>query len=278
MTPTIKLVDSTFPHSNSLSLAGDNAGEHPESFHWDRIEGHADVKVFTDLRLHEAVDDSAKTKIALIIESPDFAKSAHIDIINLHKHFGLILTHSAKLLSLGAPFSFYPFGGSRIRRWGVFSKEKIVSVIVGQKDQTEGQQLRHQVASKFANKIDAWGEPYTGYLPSKVPMLRPYRYSVVIENCRENHWFSEKFIDCISQGTVPIYWGCPAINDLFSSNGIIQFTSMDELKSILPTLSNSDYESRMQAIMTNLVIALNYRCSEDWIAATYGEVLFGEES
>lgn len=81
------------------------------------------------------------------------------------------------------------------------------------------------------------------------------RYSIVIENRKQDFYFSEKFIDCVLCGTVPIYWGCPSIGKFFNDSGIIQFDTLDELEAILNNLSIEDYNKRLDAIKENFKIA-----------------------
>ena len=266
---TVKLLDSTFAWSNALGLSSENDGEHPESFQWYRDGIDDNLAVFTDLRLREAVGHPAKKKIGLIVESPAVAQESHRTALDLREHFDVILTHNKELIDTGEPFKFYPLGGSRIKRWGFFPKFEKTSIIVGAKQNTEGQRLRHRIAKKYAKELDLWGEPYTEYMPTKTSALRPYMYSIVIENGKEDYYFSEKLIDCLSQGTVPIYWGCPSVHKFFKPEGIIRFHRIDELKAILDGLSLEDYQTRLTAIFYNLAAALHYRCAEDWIFEKY---------
>ena len=261
----LKLVDSTFSHNNAIGYAGENAGRQPDAFQWDTTPGDADVKVWTDVRLQEAVIDTARRKIALLVEPYVIAKESYHTLLRVIHHFDAVLTHHRALLVNYSKAHFYPFGGSWIKEWGMFDKTKLVSLIVGKKSITEGQWLRHGVAKRFGGRLDLFGEPYTHYLPSKVPMLRPYRYSVVIENCRQDYFFSEKLIDCLSQGTIPIYWGCPSIGRFFDSRGLITFQTIDELETILSKISVASYDEHYEVLYRNMEKARQYRCAEDWI-------------
>ncbi|MFK5281820.1 hypothetical protein ACI3PL_19910, partial [Lacticaseibacillus paracasei] len=53
----------------------------------------------------------------------------------------------------------------------------------------------------------------------------------------------EKLIDCLTTGTVPIYWGCPSIEKFFNLNGIIPFDAIDELDKILDSLNEESYHT-----------------------------------
>ncbi len=46
---------------------------------------------------------------------------------------------------------------------------------------------------------------------SKVDVFRRYRFALVFENQRQPGYVTEKFLDCLLDGTVPIYWGDPTL-------------------------------------------------------------------
>jgi hypothetical protein len=261
----IRLVDGTFPHCNAVGLAGENQGEGPSSFAWDR-SGGGGVKVFTDLALAQAVGDPAPMKIAMLVESPAYSEGA-LRMVRQHaEEFDAVLTFNADLLRELRHARFYPLGGSWIAEWGLFEKSKMVSIIVGAKRDTEGHEMRHRAADL---DVDRYGKPYTDWMESKAEALRDYRYSIVIENVRHDYYFTEKLIDCISQGTIPIYWGCPSIGDFFDPNGVLTFETVEQLERIMDGLSKEDYLSRFDAVRRNIELARQYRCAEDWIADRY---------
>ena len=102
-------------------------------------------------------------------------------------------------------------------------------------------------------------------IEDKLEALADYGYSLVIENQRMNYYFTEKLIDCFATGTIPIYWGCPAISRFFDADGMYTFRTLDELPDILDRLSQQDYQSRLGAVQRNMYIAKRYRIPEDWI-------------
>ena len=62
----------------------------------------------------------------------------------------------------------------------------------------------HEVIQKFGNKMTVFGRGYDP-IEFKIDGLKDYRFSVVIENCKRDYWFTEKLIDCFVTGTIPIY-------------------------------------------------------------------------
>lgn len=270
---TIKVVDSTFSHNPAIGYAGERAGEYPQFFHWDTSPGDAPVKVFTDIRLREALDDNSPRKIALLLECPSVNSDMYRWILENKDVFDVVLTHQWLLVSHGEPFRFYPFGGSWIREWGVFPKKKMVSMLVSTKGLTRAHQLRHTVAKMFPD-IATYGPGVGRKVESKAEALRDYRFAVVIENEQSNWWFTEKLIDSLSQGTIPIYRGCPDIGRFFNTGGMLCWSEIDELENILYGLTEEEYNSRLAAVYDNLKRAREFQCSEDWIYSNYGDDLW----
>ena len=83
-------------------------------------------------------------------------------------------------------------------------------------------------------------------------------FSIVIENSKEDYYFTEKLTDCLLSGTIPIYWGCPSIGDFFNIKGMIIFDTLDELKEILNNLTIEKYKSMELYIKENFEKAKEY--------------------
>jgi len=88
-----------------------------------------------------------------------------------------------------------------------------------------------------------------------------------------DYYFSEKLIDAISVGCIPIYWGCPSIWLKFQ---VTPFENFVELQSWLMNLSipaySITYKNRTEEIGLNLETAKQYRMPEDWMFAEYPEL------
>ena len=88
-------------------------------------------------------------------------------------------------------------------------------------------------------------------LVSKYDGLRDYRFSIAIENDHVPSLITEKFIDCIISGCVPLYYGAPNIGDFFPKNSYIALPINDhtECIRIINELSKADYEKRIPALI-----------------------------
>ncbi len=133
--------------------------------------------------------------------------------------------------------------------------------------------LRHAAVEQLGERLDVLGLPYKHYLKTKAAALRDYRYSVIIESERRDWYFTEKLIDCLSQGTVPIYWGCPDIGKFFDTEGFMFFEDLDGLDQALSEATRERYKKMLPSVAWNLEAARDYRVSEDWIATAYPDLL-----
>jgi hypothetical protein len=263
------LVDgSFFPRENSATLAGERSGEGPFSFDW--VEGPGEtVTFYTDMCLEQAVGQPGR-KVAWLLEppwKPDHYRQA-AELIDV---FDYVLTFWGVTPGVWERLLFYPLGGSWIAsdEWAVFDKVELVSLMVSDKHESEGHKLRHQIANQLPLAYHTYGRE-TREIESKTEALRSYYYSIVVESWRGDWYFSEKLIDCLSQGTIPIYWGCPEVERFFNSDGILSFTTLDELDYIYRRIiSPDDYLQRYSAIRDNLQLAWAYQCAEDWIFRHY---------
>jgi len=79
-----------------------------------------------------------------------------------------------------------------------------------------------------------------------------------IENIPEPGYFTEKLIDCLVCGVVPVYYGDPDIGEVFDERGIIRFDESDiagQANSLTPEL----YEEMLPYIDKNRTSAQPYR-------------------
>lgn len=268
----IRLRDSCFAHTVAMCAAGENADVAPMFFEWCRDPCASVTTFYTDAQLLEAVQDFRPRRVALLVEPPSHSNTHYEIAVSHRESFHAILTHDARLLSLGdMRFKFYPHGGSWIDRakWGVHPKTKSVCLIASSKKTAPGHRLRHEIARKFM--IDLYG---TGYNPfdSKADVLREYRYAVVVEPIRMDYYFTEKLVDALSMGAVPIFYGAPSVGDFFDGRGIIPFKTIPELEGILESIGPEDYASRLEAIKANVERCAEYAVPEDWMFEHYPEL------
>lgn len=179
------------------------------------------------------------------------------EIIRLGNYYDLILTWDKRILDSCSNSKLFPFGDCWIdeKDRNIHQKTKQLSIIASHKRQTDGHKLRHNVISRYP--MDVYGNGYKR-IENKITALKDYRFTIVIENTKQEFWFTEKLIDSFVTGTVPIYWGFDSVGDFFNKDGMLIFNNIEELDNILNSLSTELYESKMDEIKDNFNKALVY--------------------
>lgn len=79
-----------------------------------------------------------------------------------------------------------------------------------------------------------------GSVLNKKDALIDYKYSIAIENSREKNYITEKFIDCFLCGSIPIYYGCPNIKEVYPQESFIELPDLN-INSIFNIIEKQDY-------------------------------------
>lgn len=260
----IRIHDITFAHDK-----GSSAGNPPKYFEWIRT-GDYEIEFFTDFCLSEVDASKATVKVAWLVEPPCINYQSYKWMIANHKKFDYVLTHNKNLCD-GKRWLWAPMGSIWIKPEDCKLHEKCIllpSIIASGKKQAPGHRLRHEVIAKYSDKMNVFGRGYSP-LEYKLGGLASYYYSFAIMNCRINGYFTDILLDCFATGTVPLWWGAKDIGQYFNIDGMIVFNTIEELETILPTLTKELYDSKLPAIQENLKRSEQYRVAEDWIWENY---------
>ncbi len=183
----------------------------------------------------------------------------------LASRFSMILTHDARLLGRGEPYVEMPFGTSFVETVltenSAFNKTKLVSMIgAPHANPKAGHVLRNQVIEALASRtdVDLFGKGIR-WIDSKLEGLQEYAFSIAMENCSRDYYFSEKIIDCLLTDTVPIYCGSPGISRYFDMRGMIVFETLPQLLAILDGLSWGQYRNMLPHVQENREKAVKSR-------------------
>ncbi|QDV82995.1 glycosyltransferase family 10 domain-containing protein [Planctomycetes bacterium TBK1r] len=200
-------------------------------------------------------------RAAVLVETPNEYFFDYFP--ELASSFCCVMTHRDDFVGLGHPFTrlhygtnWVPIGDPELLVHG-HGKTKDLSFLGSiQHEPVHGYVFRKQVAERLqALGIECFGRGLKT-LASKTDGLDPYRFSVAMENTRSSGYFTEKLIDCFHRGTVPVYWGDPAIASVFDPRGMIVFENLDGLESILPTLGPDRYKLMLPYVVANLERAI----------------------
>ena len=83
-------------------------------------------------------------------------------------------------------------------------------------------------------------------------------FHLAVENTKHQNFFTEKIVDAFLSKTVPVYWGCPNIDEFFDIRGMFILESEDDFVSLVNSLTEEDYYSRKEYIEYNYQVALHY--------------------
>lgn len=286
MKRTFGLLDSVFSHDN-FTVAGVDA----KKLVWERTNPlKCEYVVFS----HELMLSAERhlvpksRRLALLYESRAIIPRTYRQIAQVAGDFELIFTHDAKLLrdlpnARWIPASGVWIGGrSAPGIPGLHPKDSMVSMLSSNKRSCLLHRKRTAIARRlklFHPSVDVYlqGRNQPGRI-SPLETLSRYRYSIVMENFVGRGFFTEKILNCFATGTVPIYFGAADIGDYFNLRGVVPFTGYNDLVSrVLPTLSEADYQNRLEAVQGNFDVSRNYGALEDFIIDEYGnEILEGD--
>jgi len=270
----IGLIDVNFAHSTA-ERGYDSACMLPTArFDWERnfkniaLDDQINIIVFTDQMIENVnvVNLPGKKKVAWLIEPREINPALIDRAKQLSHHFDAVVTHDKSLISSISNGYYASIASSWIKPqdWKVHDKSKLISIVASSKNFTSGHKLRHE-AAQLIDENDRYGSAYKA-VDNKIVALRDYKFSIVIENCRQDGFFTEKLVDALIVGTVPIYWGCADISEHFDTRGMICFNSLEDLKNILKSDLELFYNERRKYIESNAIIARKFAsCDEELV-------------
>lgn len=266
--------DNLFSHAYSTSN-----WFKPTYFEWDFQNQHNDFVFLTDHNLFEVNSPQYKDvkKYAWLVESPAVTPQAYEYVKHNAHLFDKIFTHSEYLLQNDNAY-LLPIGGCHLDESDItleHTKDRLVSMMYSNKNFATGHNLRHEIASKYSHLIDIMGSGVDGRHVKKIESCKEYAFSVVIENCKEGYYFTEKIVDCLLSGVIPIYWGCEHIGQFFNQDGLLTFNTTDELYNIVKDqqMLIDFYTNHMDQIIENYHLALKYKIAEDYLYLNYKNIL-----
>ena len=256
-------------------LKGDWQQMPPKNWEWVK-DPTTKFDAYIDLGAYKVKNDNRR-KIFIAIESGGHYNDLHKWIINNYFLFNYIFTFDKELLKLPNA-KFIPIGGI----WYVSNikpeeKTKLISFCCTKKKIIPSHIERIKLANLIYNKVDMMGD-YFGSLNTTQEIYEPYKYNIVFECEHTDLYFTEKLINCFTNRTVPINYGCTNLEKFgFDTNGIIQVNSIDEIVQLI----NSDFDWNgfydkpevRKAIEHNYNQAFKYARFEDYILENYPEII-----
>lgn len=201
-----------------------------------------------------------RRRVALLLESPIRGIFARPEL--LQRRYSYVFTYHRQLLERGEPYVPFYYGVSWVGKSVAsqeFEKTRLLS-FVGSilHGDAHGYSLRKAVAQRLmADGLgDCFGRGIRD-IENKATGLADYCFSVAMENFQQDYYFTEKLIDCFLMETVPVYWGCPGIGEIFDQRGILRFQTLDDLIRIVGGLSVDQYRAMLPFVLKNKQIVLD---------------------
>lgn len=267
----VKIFDKQFGPQKSKSKM-----DIPKFLEWNFIDKDTDISdndivVYTDQTLQLTSKHNVSKKIAWILEPPSIHKYPYKYVQDNIDQFDYVFGSVIDALPKSDKTVYIP----NVMSWispnerQIYEKTKLVSLIFSNKTKTENHQFRHKIIDMIKNNnlsIDMYGDIVNKKVENKSDALKDYMFHIVVENCNNKGYYSEKIIDCFVTGTVPIFYGTTNIGDYFDINGIIRFTTIDELHNISKSVNSDTYKKMKDSIYANFCTAMNNTVPEDIIA------------
>jgi hypothetical protein len=196
-------------------------------------------------------------------EPPEVYKNIYTDqdVINNQNKFDLILAASPTIIKHCSNAVKFPCGSHWARPIpSDITKRPILSFLCGTKQWLPGHQLRHEILrnSNLITNHTLTNSFHLSYNGDKEDLLYPAMFSIIVENSQHENYFSEKILDCFVSKSIPLYWGCPNIDDYFDRRAIAKFDTLHDLILKCNTLTPDIYFSKLDIIEKNFNTALQY--------------------
>ncbi|QHI68061.1 glycosyltransferase family 10 domain-containing protein [Tichowtungia aerotolerans] len=233
-----------------------------------------------DRRIHQRVCPDA-LKILYMYEPPAIDPMQYTR--RVWKQFDAVLTWNTYLTESSSAFTFEAgayFDLPYCSDYGVpmreavdpKDREKAICQICGDKYSLSVEEIyseRRRVARWFhenaSTRMDVFGRPpmevpnYRGECGDKAEIMARYRYALCFENTWHPLWtrgyLTEKILDCMASGTIPVYYGCSNIEELVPPDCFIdyrKFNDLKELDALLLSMTDDEYAGyarRMQSFV-----------------------------
>jgi len=207
--------------------------------------------------------DNSEVKILIQRESTEVLNNSSHIIKNADK-YDLILTWNEEVLSQCKNSKMFIHGDCWINEdIANMPKDNYVSFLTSDKNFTSGHKLRQKIYDELKGKKKIGNyKLITIKTPPRISnkdiIFENCKFSIIVENTRARNYFTEKTVDCFMAKTIPIYWGCPNIEDFFNIDGMIFFESVEELSNIIENLDNFEYEKKFNILEENFQKAKQY--------------------
>lgn len=115
-----------------------------------------------------------------------------------------------------------------------FKKEKNLSSSVTTLSTNYGDTCLYPQRYKIHNLINelSFVDNFATNNKPRLDSLKEYKFNIVIENEYQKNWVTEKFFDSVLTDTIPVYFGCKNIKEIFPEDGYILIEDINNIEEI----------------------------------------------
>jgi hypothetical protein len=157
----------------------------------------------------------------------------------------------------------YEFGYDELKSDLMPVKNKLISVIVSDKKNTADQRQRikfvNYLKKHLGNKLDVFGRGFN-WVEDKWDALADYKYTVSMENCQAENYWTEKLADAYLAGCYPFYYGCSNLKNFFSSDAYSEidiYREKEALDLINKIIEDNVFEKQVDDIINSKLLVLD---------------------
>ena len=245
----------------------------PNNFRWTRNATETDTVVCIDSGIVGMFDSEEipENRFGWLCESPVVVNEVY-DMI--HQNYDVLLDYYSAIFTCDKNLAdkhdrIHLIQSGSNKPWvtsatHLYDKTKNVSIVASHKKVFPGQILRHDFVDEHKDsELDVFGSITGTRLGSdlfdKLEGYKDYRFTIVIENCQHDNYFTEKITDAFATGTIPVYWGTSNIGDHFNTDGIIELTDDFDINTLTPEL----YEEKFKAVQDNFERVISLKMADD---------------
>lgn len=121
----------------------------------------------------------------------------------------------------------YLYGYDELKSLRPSPKQNKISVVCSSLRTTEGQRERLDfldfLKQRLGDRIVHFGRGFTP-IDDKMEAIAPYRFHLVLENSRTDHYWTEKLADAYLGWAFPLYVGCPNVDAYFPESSFARIS------------------------------------------------------
>jgi len=211
-------------------------------------------------------------KVLMLHTEPEEIRLSEAELARWHSHFNLIITHdkrhlvypTARFLQHVDPYVYDLPKEKRFEISSILSVGCRLPTVAGYPLRIEVTNRRGElrIPHRFYVSNRFPGKENTGLptlLNDKKDCMFESMFHIAIENGSEPDYCTEKLLDCFTTYTVPIYMGCPNLDEYFNADAVIRASGVDDIIRIANGLTLDDYYSRLPALYENRTSLMRHK-------------------